>query len=307
MKRLQIVGITFWMICFGLFFNGMLAQAVTPRVMLTDYSIKEQKVVSGQDFTLTIGLHNTAAKDVKNVKVSVLTENGEFLPVNGAGTSYLEKIVAGEQADLDFNLTAVSGLEEKSYKLSIKTEYAGSDGMEYEANDTIFLPVQLTQRVSVTDVFLDEDSVQVGDMVEVSANINNLGEGALYNVVARIEGDNVQEMETYIGNIESGKSGTLDALTKATTVSEGQHTNNKIIISYEDKSGVVKEEECKFQLGVTEPVYSNLEKVKEQADYSNSIRSIVIFVVCVAVLALAIYLIVKRQKKKQQMLDDFLK
>ena len=45
--------------------------------------------------------------------------------------------------------------------------------------------------------------------VEISAAINNLGEGTLYNVSAMIEGDNLDRMMTYVGNIESGKSGTL--------------------------------------------------------------------------------------------------
>lgn len=303
MKKLLCL---FMCICLGLLGSAGIAEAATPRVMVSDYSVDGTEVVAGEDFTLTVTLKNTATKAVKNVKISITAENGELLPAKGAGTAYVEQIDAESEEPFTFKMTAASGLEEKAYKLSVKTEYESAGGWEYTVDDTIFIPISLGQRLSVTDIFLPEAYVELGDTVEVSAVVNNLGEGMLYNVSAKIEGDNLQELETYIGNIESGKSGTVDALTKAVVVTEGAHTENKIIISYEDKEGNVFEKERHIEVSVAEPVYEKLEKVKDKRDNSGIIKGIVKLLLIIAVVAGIIWFLDKRKKRKQQMLDEFI-
>lgn len=303
MKRLLCL---FICICLGLLGNVGTVKAATPRVMVSDYSVDGKEVVAGEDFTLTITLKNTATKAVKNVKISITTENGELLPAKGAGTAYVEQIDADSEESFTFKMTAASGLEEKAYKLSVKTEYESTGGWEYTVDDTIFIPITLGQRLSVTDIFLPEAYVDLGDTVEVSAVVNNLGEGMLYNVSAQIKGDNLQELETYVGNIESGKSGTVDALTKAIVVTEGNHAKNKIIISYEDKEGNAFEKEMDIEVYVAEPIYENLEKVKDKKDNSDLIKGILKVLLIIVVVVGVIWFFDKRRKRKQQMLDDFI-
>lgn len=303
MKRLLCL---FICICLGLLGNAGTVKAATPRVMVSDYSVGGKEVVAGEDFTLTITLKNTAAKAVKNVKLSITTENGELLPAKGAGTAYVEQIDADSEESFTFKMTAANGLEEKAYKLSVKTEYESTGGWEYTVDDTIFIPISLGQRLSVTDIFLPEAYVELGDTVEVSAVVNNLGEGMLYNVSAQIKGDNLQELETYVGNIESGKSGTVDALTKAIVVTQGNHAKNKIIISYEDKEGNAFEKEMDIEVSVAEPIYENLEKVKDKQDNSGTIKGILKILLIIVVVAGVIWFFDKRRKHKQQMLDDFI-
>ena len=303
MKKLLCL---FICICLGLLGNVGTVKAATPRVMVSDYSVDGKEVVAGKDFTLTITLKNTATKAVKNVKLSITTENGELLPAKGAGTAYVEQIDADSEESFTFKMTAASGLEEKAYKLSVKTEYESTGGWEYTVDDTIFIPITLGQRLSVTDIFLPEAYVELGDTVEVSAVVNNLGEGMLYNVSAQIKGDNLQELGTYVGNIESGKSGTVDLLTKAVVVTEGSHIKNEIIISYEDKEGNVFEKKAYIEVSVAEPVYENLEKVKDKQDNSGMIKGILKILLIIAVVAGVIWFFDKRRKRKQQMLDDFI-
>ncbi|MCM1499456.1 MAG: hypothetical protein NC124_13395 [Clostridium sp.] len=303
MKKL---GYLFLCICIGLLGNAVKVQAATPRVMVSDYSVKEGEVVAGKDFTLTVTLKNTAAKAVKNVKLSVTAENGELLPAKGAGTAYIEQIDADSEEPVTFPMTAASGLEEKAYKLLVKTEYESTGGYEYTVDDTVFIPISLGQRLSVTDVFLAEDYVELGDTVEISAVVNNLGEGMLYNVSAKVKGDNVQELETYVGNIESGKSGTIDILTKAVLVTAGDHNKNKIFVAYEDKQGNVFEQETEITISVAEPMYENLEKVKEGNDSSGMVKGIVKVLLVVLALAGIIWFLRMRRKRKQQMLDEFI-
>ena len=56
-----------------------------------------------------------------------------------------------------------------------------------------------------------------------------------------------------------------------------------------------------------EPVYENLEKVKESADHSDIIKTIINIILGVAVAAGIVWFFIRRKKRKQQMLDDFVK
>ena len=303
LKKILSLFLCIWM---GIMGCSHIVKAAQPRVMVSDYSIKEEKVVSGKDFTLSLTLNNTASKVVKNIKTAISTENGELLPRKGAGTEFVEQMDAYSEKKLTFKMTAANGLEEKAYKLAVKIEYESSGEMGYTVDETVFIPVTLEQRLSVTDIFLTEGTVELGDIVEVSAAINNLGEGTLYNVSATIEGDNLDRMMTYVGNIESGKTGTLDALTKAVVVTEGDHAKNKITISYEDKKGNPYESETEIKVSVLEPVYENLEKVKERADYSDIINIIIKIIFCIVIMAGIIWFFIRRKKRKQQMPDEFI-
>ncbi len=280
-------------------------KAATPRVMVSDYEIKGGAVISGENFDLTITVRNESANPVKNLKISLSAENGELLPREGAGGAYVKEIKGENEEKITFPMKAAFGLEEKSYKLSVKTEYEGG-GIGYTVDEAVFIPVTLKQRLSVTDIYFAESSYEVGETVEISGMVNNLGSGMLYNVSAKIVGDNLSNAETYIGNIESGKSGNIDVLSKATAVTEGQHKLNQIIIYYEDKSGTSYENTIDLEeIHVTATVYEDFEVVKESKDYHGIVKIIVWVVLIVAVVILIVWLILRRKKKKQAYLEEF--
>ena len=291
------------MLC--ILFMSTSAKAATPRVMISDYKVKGGTVVSGESYELTITLQNESTNTIKNMKVTLSTENGELLPVEGAGTAYVKEIKGGKEQALDFAMQAAYGLEEKSYKLSVKLEYE-CGGVGYTVDETLFIPVSLNQRVSVTDIYTAEDSYVIGDTGEISAKINNLGSGSLYNVTAKITGDNVAAADSYVGNIEPGKSGTVDLLTKANTVSSETKNTNRILICYEDKSGKQYENEVELnEIRVAEVLYDDFEVVKESKDYSSVVSKVVWGLVILVILAVIIVLLVKRRKKKLAYLDEF--
>ena len=143
-------------------------------------------------------------------------------------------------------------------------------------------------------------------MVEVSATVNNLGEGNLYNVTVYLSGDNVEESASYVGNVEPGKSGTADILAKASVVTDGAHTKNQMLITYEDKDGNVQEKSIEIDLRVKEPVYDNLEKVKTSKDHSAMVKKTGMVIVIMAGMAGIGYVVFRRRKRKQEILDEFI-
>lgn len=285
--------------------NCLIVHAATPRVMLEDYKVKEGQVVSGKDFTLDLTLKNYSAKQVKNLKVTIATENGDFIPTGSAGSEYIESIGAGETSQVSFKMKANDGLEEKSYKVNVTTDYENPNGYEYRAEESIFLPVSLDQRLSVTDLFVDSSSCVVGDTVEISASINNMGEGALYNVMVEVEGDNIEETKSYVGTIEKSKSGNLDILTKADVVTEGYHKNNKLIVEYENKAGEIFTQEVLIDVSVGVPVYENLEKIKEGNDNTVVWKTTAEVIGILLLIVIIGYILYRRQKRKQRILDEF--
>ena len=263
-------------------------------------------MIAGGEFTLTITLKNTAQKAVKNLKLTIYTENGELLPAEGAGTSYSEQIDADSEQTFSFPMKAINGLEEKAYKLSVKTEYENTGGWEYTVEDSLFIPVSVKNRIALTGFFTEKLQVELGDTVELIAEVNNLGGGTVYNATAVVTSDNLEQASEFIGNIESGKSEGIDILTKAVRVAEMDHMDNRIVVSYEDKEGNVYQEEMPFQIVVVKPEYKNLEKVKEGPDTAALLRTIMKGLAVILVSGIVIFLYYRHRKHKQRLLEEFI-
>lgn len=283
--------------------SDLVVEASQPKVMVVDYKIVQKEIIAGQTFDLAVTIKNTGSRYVDNLKISVTSDTGDIVPAEGAGNGFLEELPNGEESTFTFRLKAADGLAEKSYKLSVVNEYDDIWGNPYSATDVIYLPVKLEQRASITDIYMADDAV-LGDSVEVVAGVNNMGAGVLYNVRARLESKYLEENDTFIGNIEAGKSGSIDILTNAvsTTVSTGDMS--KVIVTYEDKEGNETELEGIFKVTVESPVYDNVEKIKDDSQSSN--RGLIYGIAAVViVIAVGIVCAVRRHKRKKKILEEF--
>ena len=117
--------------------NSMRAYAMTPRVMMTDYSLDKKDIYPGDTFSLSFKLKNTSKNTVMNFKCVVVSDKGEFLPSEGVGSSYVDEIAGEEEIELTFKLEAVKKLEEKTYSLKVKTEYEDWSG-SYKSEDSMY-------------------------------------------------------------------------------------------------------------------------------------------------------------------------
>lgn len=273
------------------------AQAATPKVLVSNYKVSATTIYSGDSFDLTLEIQNTSKNKVRNMKVTVASEGGEIIPVSGTGSAYVAEIAGNATSEQTFSMAAAAGLAEKTYKLSVKMEYENTSGEAFEMEDTLYLPVYLKQRVSVTDVMTDD--AKVGDEVEITAQVNNLGEGMLYNVNARVEGKHVEKQETYIGNIDTGKSGNVDLLAKAIAVTdfdEMARAEDWIIVTYEDRNGNKHEEKVDVSFYIETIDYEDLEVLKEAPEKTGP-TTWQIILICVCVLAVGVFVGSKVRKK----------
>jgi hypothetical protein len=299
-----IVGILVALISLGIFGNVQAVNAAQPKVMVSDYKISESEIEAGGTFTLYITIKNTSDKKVSNLKISVTSESGEIIPDSGAGTDYLAELAGLEEYTFTFNLKALQDIEEKTYKIDVTNEYDDRLGDPWTVTDSIYVPVKLQQKASITDTYA-ESEVTLGDSIEITGNINNTGNGTLYNVTASIESDYISETDTFIGNIESGKSGYIDILAKATSTTPGsKEAMTNLVVTYEDKDGNVTNLEKKFAVTVEAPIYDNVEKIKDDTKTVNK-KLIGSIAVAVIVVLFIIILMVRKAKRKKKILEEF--
>ena len=283
--------------------SDLVVEASQPKVMVVDYKIVQKEIIAGQTFDLAVTIKNTGSRYVDNLKISVTSDTGDIVPAEGAGNGFLEELPNGEESTFTFRLKAADGLAEKSYKLSVVNEYDDIWGNPYSATDVIYLPVKLEQRASITDLYVADDAV-LGESVEIVGSVNNMGAGMLYNVRARIESKSMEELDTFIGNIESGKSGSIDILTNAVATTASTGDMSKVIVTYEDKEGNETELEGIFKVTVEFPVYDNVEKIKDDSQSGN--RGL-IYGIAAAVIVIAVGMVcaVRRHKRKKKILEEF--
>ncbi len=307
-NRYQYIFVVMFMMCamlMSLMYTSFTAEAATPRLMVSDYKVSGGAVVGGKEFDLKLTLKNTAAKNaVKNIKITVTTENGEFLPLDGAGTAYIENINATEEETITLKMKAIKGLQEKSYKVRIKTEYESSNGYEYKVEEEIFLPVTMEQRVAITELLVQGADAKIGDSVEITAKVNNMGEGSLYNVIATVKGDGIDEMSSFIGNVESGKSGSVDIITLASEVTN-EASQTYLYVTYEDIDGNKQEMEQEIALSISTPVYDDLVMVKGEEKKSIDWTVVKWLVGTIVVVAVVAFFVIRRARRKRKLLEEF--
>lgn len=302
LKRSVVLTFVLIISLFSVPFN-MVVEASQPKVMVVDYQIVQKEIFAGQSFDLKVTIKNTGSRYVDNLKISVTSDTGDIVPAEGAGNGFLEELPNGEESTFTFKLRAADGLAEKSYKLSVVNEYDDIWGNPYSATDVIYLPVKLSQRASITDLYMADDAI-LGNSVEIVGNVNNMGAGVLYNVRAKIQSAYMEEMETYIGNIDPGKSGSIDIITNAVATTPTSGDLSKLIVTYEDKEGNEATIESNFQVAVESPVYDNVEKIKDNTK-GNSKTAIYGICAAVIVIALGIFLSVRKHRRKKAILDEF--
>ena len=93
--------------------------------------------------------------------------------------------------------------------------------------------------------------IYMGDSASLSASYVNKGKSAVYNLSVKLEGENFTsgDMDTYIGNVESGSSDSFD--TTLNPEAPGTITG-KAIFTYEGPDGSAQTVEKEFSCEVME-------------------------------------------------------
>ena len=296
--------------------GGSSSDGSVPRVIVTGFDTNPAEVHAGSDFTLTIHLKNTSKKTkVQNMlfELEAPTEGTDeqtsapaFLPTSGSNSIYLDGIKADGTADISITLNAKADLLQKPYSINLSMKYEGSQATQIESSSSISIPVKQDARFEFSEFEISPQTIEVGGEANVMCSLYNLGRIKLYNAKARFEGNGIKKQEIFIGNVEAGATGSIDAMLKGEKVTNG---NSKITmaLSYEDESGNISETTKDFELEVTEAVddsdmYMNTDG---DVDAGSGGFPVVPVVVVIAIIAGAVAAVVfVNKKKKKQMLNE---
>lgn len=297
--------------------GGSSSDGSVPRVIVTGFDTNPAEVHAGSDFTLTIHLKNTSKKTkVQNMlfELEAPTEGTDeqtsapaFLPTSGSNSIYLNGIKADGTADISITLNAKADLLQKPYSINLSMKYEDSQATQIESSSSISIPVKQDARFEFSEFEISPQTIEVGGETNVMCSLYNLGRIKLYNAKARFEGNGIKKQEIFIGNVEAGATGSIDAMLKGEKVTNG---NSKITmtLSYEDESGNISETTKDFELEVTEAVddsdmHMNTDGDIEAGSGGFPVVPVVVVIVIIAG-AVAAVVFVKKKKKKQMLNEE---
>jgi hypothetical protein len=283
----------------------------TPRVMVTGYTTNVKNVHPNSKFLLTLQVKNNASVTVHNVKFTLSTANGEFLPVSGASTAYVDSIGAKATVNLPFRMKASAGLGSKSYAITVKAEYEDGKAESYSAEDNVSIPVVQKDKISLTEV-TPPDTLSVDGTADLSFSINNLGGGTLGNVTVSCKGEDFTCEEALVGSIAAGSTGYANVtLTGTKVTSEDSDGECTIVIKYENASGDTKRYTEKTNIFVTEEDDEAWdESMGEDTEVSDkqgmplAAKIVTGIVAVLVVIGVIRFIRRKRRLKKEELLDD---
>ena len=283
----------------------------TPRVIVTGFTTTPEEVYAGDTFKLTLHLKNTSKTtavsnmlfDIQGTAEGTDANNtyAAFLPTAGSSTIYVERIGANSSKDITIELKSKADLAQKPYVVTVDMEYEDGAANSFTETASVSIPIKQKAKVDISSISVMPESLEIGNEGNVMFSIYNVGKTKLYNVSVKFEADSISGGDVFIGNLESGATGAVDAYLTGQNATTDDGTV-KILIQYEDEEGTVSTIEKTMNLYVTEAMYESYEEdvwVEEPVEEKGSSLGWLIGVLGgVAVLGGATGVVLFRNKKK---------
>ncbi len=231
------------------------------RVLVDSYETNPEKIIAGEEFQLIVRMKN-ASDDIEasNILLDLSSDTASsggavFTTASGASSYVINHLAPGEVYELILDMQALAGVDQRTYSLTFQETYDSPEYKNAKAEIKINIPVFQIARMNTGTIDVMPSDINVGSESNIMFTINNTGKVRLYNVNVAFEADSINRSETYVGNIEPGQSGNVDAMVQgaAPTTDDGKV---KIIITYEDEYGDVQEPvEKELTLFVNEPYF----------------------------------------------------
>lgn len=294
----------------------------TPRIIVTGFKTDPEVVYAGDTFKLTISLQNTSSVtavsniqfDLKAVKEGTNNETSyeAFLPTSGSATIFVSSIPAGSTTNISIEMTARSDLAQKPYVINLSAAYEDSKKNPYTMESNISIPVKQEARIDTGDYEILPDYVEVGNSSNVMFPVYNKGKTTLYNVQVDFVGDTIEGGSTFLGKLEPGATGNVDAMINAVapTMDDGII---KAVISYEDEAGNVKTIEKEINLFVSEAYYDDMggddfyidDTILEENESPIYWKPIVAALIAIAVIGIIVWRVIASNRKKKRMKEYY--
>ena len=288
-----------------------------PRVIVTGFNTEPGAVNAGSNFRLVVHVKNTStATAVSNMlfdfqAASAGTEAAAAAapavwPSPGASSIYLDQIPAGETRDVAIDLNARADLVQKPYSINMSMLYEDSNASQYEGSSSLAIPIYQAARFEFSEIELSPASIEVGQEANLMCSLYNTGRVKLYNVKVKFMGDGISAKEVFVGNLDSGATGTIDGmLTGESEIMPG--TKCKMVVTYEDESGNPSSREEEFEIQVTAPMemdMGDMEMMGEMPEEAKGFPVIPVVIAAAVILVIVLAVVLTRRRKKKRALAE---
>ena len=290
----------------GLYVENKSGKTV-PRLIIDKYSIEPKTLNAGQDFTLSLSILNTSkSAKIQNVKVSIASDDGTFTTVD-SNSFYIDSISPKSRVQKKIVLSSKPDAAAKQYMLSINYEYEDDKGTAYTNKDTIGIPLQQTQRLTIGELNISSEAF-VGNPIPVNISFYNMGKSTLYNLMIKLDGQfKVEGSSYFVGNFEPGKTDSFDG----TIIPDAPGTlSGSILFTYEDAAGKAYEVRKEISANVVEMPVPQEPGLDGQPPADPSAKKIPLWayivggVVGLAVIVMVVLVIRKRIKARKELMFD---
>lgn len=241
---------------FGVFVKGGNEKG-RPKLIVDNYEFEGSNVLAGESFPLTLYIKNTSdVQQVRNIKVSVASNENIFMPVNTSSSFFIDAIGSNETFEKIIELKTKRDAAVKSYNLKVTMEYEDAQGNAYDSQGNILsetddLSISVLQpiRLETSDIMLPMD-LQVGRPGNLEVEFYNMGRSTMNNMMIKAEGDfQIQNASYFKGTFQPGGNDYFSA----TIIPEHPGLlEGKIIFSFEDAIGNLSTIEKSFQVNARE-------------------------------------------------------
>ena len=235
-----------------------------PVVYISNRVVQPDKVMAGEEFTLTVTLKNSlATKSVKNMLVKIDTGKLHINLLENTNVFQVDKIPAGGETELTFRLGSDASIPAGKYNLNFTFNYDSSKTLNLSSSGSTIVEIHQPANMElVTPRFAQ--SVTVGETIPLSLQVMNMGRDPMYNVRCTVSGFGFAPSNTgYIGTMDAGSSATteVELYIIALNASQGNENGSQygntvgtVTLIYEDETGQEYRQETQFETTVNRPV-----------------------------------------------------
>lgn len=289
--------------------------ALTPQVLISNFSFGADYVNGGESFTLNFKVNNNSSSTaVKNVLIKL--GGGEaFVVADGTDVVSISSLSSGASKQISKEFQCLRGLGSGVYPITASITYEYFEGSEKAAGTaelTMSIPVVQPDKVSFEGIDLADKTINTNQETDCAFQLINSGQTKISNGRVILKDESGAELASaFIGNIEAGMQFTSNYTLPVTFENAGTKKLT-LVLEYENENAEKKSSEQQFSVTVEEYVDPFEDVYSEEAETVEKSSPVVPIVCSVAgavvliVGAIVIKKVVKKKKLKKgsELIDE---
>ena len=219
---------------------------IAPIINMTDFTNTNSKIMPGDKFSLSAIIQNASSINAHELQISIEgIKTDEINLANSTMGTYFPDFSAGSQKYLSFDFVASSKIKSGSYPLNFKISYKDEDDKAYDKSFFYYVNVggqaQADKpQIELTDIIVPTKTFNVGENVNVSMKLKNIGTVDVKNVkitaVTDTEGGIVPKTSSVILTrlLKKFESKNLNFVFSPTVKAKTQNYSVKFQVEYEN-------------------------------------------------------------------------